>query len=286
MAETFMSRAGTYPSDAHVEHASFSHPFISWRSIIAGLLVAFLVDATLMALGLAIGGVSLSGGIEASAASAGLMTGAWFLISAIVSLFAGGYFAARVSNFSTPMIGSAQGLVIAGLFFALFLWQATEVVGWATRLAGSAVATTTAAASGGAAALSQSEIARTAIDDAVGDLELRSSPETVISGVATRLIRGDAQSAKVYLARQANISPAEADRRINEANAQVAAAGRQVREGAAKALQATGWSLFVGMLLGAAAAIGGGAVGSRLNERKPLAIEHGLVSRDMSMSPV
>jgi hypothetical protein len=267
------TKRGTTDDVFHLESDFVAmHPLVSWRSVVAGLLVSLLCLAVLSSLGLAFGGISLMNN-DTTAARAGVATGVWFLISALISLFAGSYFAARISKFHTNRIGSAQGVVIASLFFGLFLWQTMSAIGWAGRMAGSAVGGAANMVGQGASQASQSPMVRNIVENAVGDLNLKSSPETVISGVASRLIQGDREGAKNYLARQAGITPAEADRRIAQVNTQIQNAMNQAAESGAKAMQGAGWSLFFTLVLGTAAAIGGGALGSRANLRKPLTRE-------------
>lgn len=278
-----------YRAPAHSAHPLESdmahlHPLVSWRSIVAGLLTTLLCLGTLLALGMAIGGVSLDDGADAQ--TAGIMTGVWFLVASIISLFAGSYFAARIAKFHTNRIGSAQGIVIAALFFGLFLWQTFAAIGWAGRAASNTVGS---ASSGAARIIGQAagnDTVNTVIEDAIGDLNLRADPQVVATGVASRLLRGNTESAKNYLARQAGITPAEADQRIAQLRTQADQAVVQARETAASALQGAGWSLFATLLLGTAAAIGGGALGSRANFRKPLTREQVDAVTDFRTAPV
>lgn len=248
-------------SDIHM------HPLVSWRSVAAGLLVTFLALAILLALGMAFGGIGLVDGAEAQ--NAGIFTGIWFLVSAVISLFVGSYFATRISKFHTGRIGAAHGAVIAALFFGFFLYQSISAIGWAGNKAGAMIGS----AGSGAAQVAGNPAVDNLVDDAVGDLNLRSDPQVVVSGVASRLMRGDSESAKNYLARQANLTPAEADARIAQLRGQVDAAMVQARETAARTMQGVGWSLFAALLLGSVAAMSGGALGSRSNLRSPLTRE-------------
>lgn len=243
------------------------HPLVSWRSILGGLFITFLSLAMLLSLGMAFGGIGLVDGADAQ--NAGVFTGIWFLVSAIISLFVGSYFAARVSKFHTGRIGSAQGAIIAALFFGIFLYQSISAIGWAGAKAGDLMG----AAGAGASQVAGSPVVNDLIDDAVGDLNLRSEPQVVINGVASRLIRGDTEAAKNYLARQANLTPAEADARIAQLRTQVDTAMTQARETTANAMQGVGWSLFAALLLGTVAALSGGALGSATNYRRPLTRE-------------
>ena len=236
------------------------HPLISWRSVVAGLLIAFFTMIGLMGLGMAFGGINLNE--NTSASSAGIFTGVWFLASALISIFIGSYFAARVSKFQTGRIGSAQGLVIAAMFLGFFLYQTMSAVismgGAATRVAQNSGVMNT--------------VSRFA-EDALGDINLRSEPAIVARGVATRLIGGDAEGARNYLAMQAGITPEEADARIGMLKTRADRAVEEAKAATGDALQATGWSLFLLVLLGALSSVLGGALGSVANFRNPLSRE-------------
>ncbi len=108
------------------------------------------------------------------------------------------------------------------------------------------------------------------VEDAMGDLNLRSDPEQVATGVASRLIRGDTEGAKNYLSRQSGITPEEANVRITQMKTQVDQAIDRTKQGAAMVLKSTGWSLFLLVVLGALSAVFGGSLGSVANYRKPL----------------
>lgn len=270
------SRSGSMLGDFDI--AKF-HPLVSWRSVLAGFLVSMFFLAILLSLGMAFGGIGLSDGTTAQ--RAGIFTGVWFVISTLISLFAGSYFAARISKFHTGRIGSAQGLVIAALFFGVLLFQTMAAIGWAGRTAGVALGGTAAAVSAGAGAAANSDnpAVNTIVQSAVSDLDLKSDPQAVIAGVGSRMVRGDVDGAKNYLASQAGITPAEADRRLSALRAQVDQAVVQAREATAKGLQATGWTLFITMVIGALAAVFGGATGSIANVRRPIAeVEEGFSS--------
>jgi hypothetical protein len=75
-------------------------------------------------------------------------------------------------------------------------------------------------------------------------LELRSSPQVVASGIASRLLNGNADGANNYLAYQVNIQTSEAQMRIAQIRAQANRMIEDAKETTATALKATGWSLF------------------------------------------
>ena len=259
-------------SEPHELASSTSHALLSWRSIVAGLLISMFSMIGLIGLGLAFGGIGFDD--ETSARSAGIFTGVWFLVSSIVSLFLGSYFAARVSKFRMGRVGSAQGLVIAALFLGFFLYQSIVAIGSAGSAAGSFLGKSGSVIASGAERAAGNPMISNAVsnmaEDALGDLNLRSEPQVVAQGLGTRLIRGDTESAKNYLAREAGISPTEADARIAQMKVQVDQTMANAKEGTATAMKSAGWSLFLLVLLGAASGIAGGALGSVANYRKPL----------------
>lgn len=268
-----MNRKGT----EHVleDDIATMHPLISWRSVLAGLLISFFTMIGLMGLGMAFGGINMNE--DTSASSAGIFTGVWFLASALFSIFVGSYFAARVSKFQTGRIGSAQGLVIAALFLGFFLYQTMSALVAAGGAAGSLIGRGASAIGSGAAQISQQPAVMNKInqfaENAIGDLNLRSDPTQVAQGVATRLVSGNPEGAKNYLAMQAGISPQEADARINQLQTQATSAIGDAKAAAGDALQATGWSLFLLVILGALSSVLGGALGSVANFKNPLSRE-------------
>ncbi|MGE3610138.1 MAG: hypothetical protein AB7I27_11165 [Bacteriovoracaceae bacterium] len=244
------------------------HPLISWRSVLAGLLITFFTFIGLAGLGVALGGISMNQ--EVTAKGVGLFSGIWFLGSVLISLFVGSYFAARVSKFRANRIGSAQGLVIAALFIGFIIYQVAMMIG----VAGNIVGDTASVVSTGVQKAGQNPMINNTISNIIEDsftgLNLKSDAQTVATGLGSRLVRGDVESAKNYLSAQAGISPAEADQRIVALRGRVDNAIAQAKDTTSMALQSSGWTLFLLVVLGALAAVAGGALGSVANFRKPL----------------
>lgn len=244
-----------------------AHPLISWRSMIAGLLVALFSYMILIAAGVAVGGTSLIDGLQADAQSAGLMTGAWVMVSAALSLALGSYFAARVSKYAAPLVGSAQAVVIAALFFGLMTLQMMTAIG----LMGRAVGSIAGAAGQGMSSMASSTVVADAVDSSLQGLDLKAPPATVAEGVTTRLLQGNPEAARDYLARQSGVAPAELQERINVLQTQVQTAVADAGSKAARALAATAWSLLAMMIVGLIGSVLGGFWGARENVRVPLA---------------
>lgn len=253
------------------------HPLLSWRSIIAGLLVSFFVMAGLLGLGFAIGGISMNE--DTTLSSFGTFTSLWFGASALVSLFAGSFFATRISKFQNSFIGSAQGLIIASLFLGFFVYQAGALVGNVGSVAGSVIGGTAEvakAAGQGVSEASQNPAVRETFNrvlrNTIGDLNLQSNVETVAINVGNRLLRGDEEGAVDYLSMETGISRAEAEQRLSGLRIQAEEAVGDAKNIAGDALKTTGWTLFLLVLFGAFSSVGGGVLASRLNLRSPLSL--------------
>lgn len=268
MAETIVGHTVSNDLPLTSEFQSM-HPLISWRSVVAGVLVSVFFLIGLIGLGLAFGGIGLDDGT--SLKNAGIFTGVWFLVSAVISLFAGSYFAARISKFQLGRIGSAQGLVIAALFLGIIFYQILSVIGGIGQLTGSVVGRTAGVVTTSTENLSESPIVKNLVGDAINDLNFKSDPQLVASGLAGRLIRGDTEGAKEFLANEAGISVVEADQRIATAKIKIDDMKSKAQAGAATALKSTGWSLFLLVALGSIFSVLGGSLGSVVNFRKPLA---------------
>jgi hypothetical protein len=84
------------------------------------------------------------------------------------------------------------------------------------------------------------------------------------------LIRGDTIGARNYLASQAGISRAEADRRLTQLKTDFQTKVKDVGAATAKAVSIAGWTLFGVFLLGTGFSSLGGAAGVRRNLSRPV----------------
>ncbi len=254
------------PTFSTIDDPSYST--IKWRAVFAGVFVGLLSYMIFMSLGLALGGANLDNLIrgDTSGGGFGIGAGIWIVVSVLFSLFIGSYAAGRVSGLISNRVGRTQGVVITALFFAFVLSQVGSAIGTLGRGIGNA-----AGALGGAAGdLSQNAQVQDLVDDAIGDLNLKSSPEVVAKGVASRLIRGNPDSAVNYLSRQAGISPNEARTRLDSLRQDVDRTLTDAGMRAANVIQAAGWTLFGALVLGMLAGAFGGGLGAQANLRHPL----------------
>jgi hypothetical protein len=176
-----------------------------------------------------------------------------------------------LAKFRTDVVGCAHGFVIAALFILILMNAGASAISFIGRSAGSVAGGAASVIGSGAQAASDSPVVRDMVDDSLAGLNLKADPQVVASGVASRLIRGDNEGAKNYLARQAGITPAEADAKIAALRAQVDQAMVKAREATATAMKATGWSVFLLIVLSAIAAATGGLLATHFNSLSPLA---------------
>jgi len=253
---------GGYSVRPDIEPASVRQT-VSLRAIFTGVVLSFLSYACLLALGFAIGGSSLAGIIQQSQNASGLSIGSgiWMVASLLLSLYFGSYFAGRVSGMVPVRLGGVQGMVISAIFFFFIAAQ----VGSALGLIGQGVGGAVSGVSGAAGDLAGNPQVQSTVEDALGGLNLASPPDVVVRGLASRLLRGDSTGARDYLARQAGISPADAQARIDTFKANFDSTVKNIGTTAARALSYAGWTLFMGIVLGTLAASWGGSNGVRRN---------------------
>lgn len=262
--ETFRSNSAVLNIES-ASHDSFS---VHWSAIFAGLFVATLSYIALMSLGLAVGANTMRDVIsgEASMGSVGAGTGLWMIFSALFSLFLGSYASGRVSGIIATRVGYIQGAVITALFFLMMLSQ----IGVGVGLIGKGIGNLSSSAASGATELAKNDRLNGFVEDAVAGMDLRAPATQVVQGVVSRLIRGDTESAKNYLAAQAGISRADAETRIDTFNAQFTATMKDVGNRTAEIGSMVGWTAFLTIILGTIAAMFGGAAGALMNMRRPL----------------
>ncbi len=132
-----VSRATTASSDAF---SGFDRSFarVSWGSIFAGAIIAMATQLVLTLIGVAIGlaTVSPATGGTPSGTAFGLGATVWLLLSSLISLFLGGYIAARLGGtFNGWLHGLATWGLVTMLTIMLLTTAAGGLIGTASGLA-------------------------------------------------------------------------------------------------------------------------------------------------------
>lgn len=265
-------------TNSEFQSYSGSTGLVSVRSIIAGVIMAMVIMAALLGLGMIFGGSGLENGTTLGTATA--MTSVWFLGTLFLSALTGAYFATRVSQFQNFKTASFQGLTVGALVVGLLLWQTFAAIGLVGRAAGNVVGGAATVAASGSKAIVDSPAVQNMAEDVIGDLNFKVDPMVVAKGVAARLAQGDTEAAKNYLARQAGINPAEADARIAAFKVKAEKTLSDAQEVGAKAIQATGWSLFLSVLVGLIGSLIGTLVSAKVNLKAPMVVENEVMARN------
>jgi hypothetical protein len=96
---------------------------ISWRAVLAGVVVALAVQILLTTLGLAIGATTLDASTSRDVLRAtGIGVGVWYLVSSLISVFCGGLVAGISARELTRTMGSIEGLLVWAVSLLLMIW--------------------------------------------------------------------------------------------------------------------------------------------------------------------
>jgi hypothetical protein len=273
---------------------------ISWGAIFAGVIVVLAVQLLLSMLGLGIGlsFVNPAEGNSANAGSIGLGAGIWWGVSYLIALFAGGYVAGRLAGSLLSWDGALHGILVwAFTLLVTFYLLGTaigSVIGGAFSVVGNTVSTATQGLKSAVPTVAQSagvtpdRMQQIANDLLNGQSSSNADPRSMSRDQAQREIAanlpqlalgGDqARAARERIAQimsaQLNISPDEANRRLDQFAANVQQTTNTTRQTAEKATAGASRASFIafaGLVLGAIAAALGGHVGarSRIREVEP-----------------
>ncbi len=206
---------------------------VSWGALFAGVIVAVATQLTLTLLGIGIGVAAVSPAGGQSPATFAIGAGIWWLITGLISLFLGGWVAARMSGSVRRSEGALHGLGT-----------------WAAAAVFSALVMTTGMANfiGGSASLVNQYVS--------------SNPQAQ-SQTAQKMER-----ARESLGMEQPAQPVEPAQPIIGAQVQP----QEVAQAADNVSKAAWWA-FLGMVLGCGAAIGGGIVGAPEQQARVAAAE-------------
>jgi hypothetical protein len=123
-------------------------PRVSWGAVFTGLTIALVVYLFMTILGMAIGASMLNPLSRPDPARAfGFGSGVWMILTTVLSVFAGGYFAGRCAR----VLGWLHGLLAWALMILFVVMALTSAIGGAVGVVGNlanAGASTAAAATG------------------------------------------------------------------------------------------------------------------------------------------
>lgn len=262
---------------------------VSWGAVWAGWAVAAGVAWLFYQLGAAIGLTVVDPAQDPTALNKGFSYGAgfWILLTWMVSLFVGGWYAGRMGSRPTQATGSLHGLAVWGLTAVISIVVGVVGVSGAVKGAGALIgggASLGASAVGGAAGDMnaqastglEAEIKQTIgqalagnggnvppqeINRALNQLDARA-----LTGISGRLLRGDTEGAKNMIAINTTLNRQQVDSVINGLSAQVPRYKAQLEQQAQAATRYTAalmWVMFISTLLALGLAMWGGAVGGR-----------------------
>lgn len=290
---------GVYPADPRLLPAGRR---ISWGAVVAGVVVVLVVQMLLMLLGIAIGAATIDPATADTPQAATLGTGGavWWLGSTAIAVFAGAWVAARLAAVPSRLDGGLHGVVtwaaatligiyllstaIGGLVGGAFgaLGSAAQAVGQGTQsLASTAMQVLPDEIRGQAEQLFQrapaaaGEVQQQAqqAQQAAGGGNLVDAVRRVVRGVQEGASPQDHDAAVNVIAQQAGIPREQAEQRLSQFQdayrryaQQAEQQARQTAQAAAATVaQISFWSV-VALVIGAALAGLGGALGSRRDE--------------------
>jgi MFS family permease len=131
-------------------------PRVSWGAVFTGVTIALVAYVFMCALGAAIGATLLNPLAQQDPRAFGFGSGVWLIVTTVVAVFLGGYFAGRCA----PLIGWLHGMLAWALMVLCVVVAMTSIVSgavsFAGRVAGAGVATMQSGNAGNAVnALSQ-----------------------------------------------------------------------------------------------------------------------------------
>ncbi len=278
---------------------SGSNTGVSWGAVIAGAAVATATSLILLLLGFGLGLSVMSpfSGEGADMATIGISTAIWMALTHIIASGLGGYLAGRLRvkwpdldrdevYFRDTANGFITWSVATLVAIALTISTATSILAGGVRvgeMAGTAMGGIASATGGAVSEGADSGIVNYFVDglfrDAPEAQDMEQAGEAVRQELATifqrNLLTGEFdQEDRQYIAnvvsRYTNMTPAEAESRVNQiidrAEQTMTAAAETAREAADAARQAAAYSslwVFVAFLLGAFAASFMGTFGGK-----------------------
>jgi hypothetical protein len=291
MAQT--TRAAAYPAGtAEIPASTAGLRRISWGAVLAGAVIVIAVHVSLSLLGFGIGlsTVDPAAGDTPQPTSFGIGAGIWWVVSNLIALVIGGYVAARLSGMPVRGDGVIHGLLTWAVTLLVTIYLLTTsvgaIVGGAFNVVGNTLSTLgqgvaeavpqAAEAAGISPGQIQEQVEQLLRPEQPGQLSAEQA-RSELTDALRQMVTGSEQEAAqareraaTIIARQAGISPEQANQRLDQLQAEVQQRADQAAAQATEAADATAsaastasiWA-FVAFVLGAAAGALGGAMGTR-----------------------
>jgi hypothetical protein len=107
------------------------HKRISWGAVFAGVVIAIAIMIVLNLLGLAIGLATIdpATGETPGARPLSIGAGIWWIVSALIALYAGGWIASRLAGAFRNETGTIHGLLVWATATLAMVWMASSALG-------------------------------------------------------------------------------------------------------------------------------------------------------------
>ena len=262
---------------------------LSWGAVLAGVVLALVIQLLLNLLGIGIGVATIDpGGADSPALSTfSIVAGIWYVVTGIAAAYAGGYFASRLSGRPLRSVGALHGITTWAVSILVVLYLLSTAAG---GLIGGAFSTVTGAVGGlGRTAATVTESVAPAVADiadpfgaieqqirrATGGTDPQALRDAAVTALRAALTGDEAQAeaareeAARALAQARNVPVEEARTQIQQYEEQYRAALESGRRRATEAADATARVVsrgaifgFIALVLGALAGWVGGRTGT------------------------
>lgn len=220
-----------------------------WAGIFGGFFASLLTFWTLSALGVAIGGHSLSILSMDDLDGIGIAAGIWVMLSAIIAAFVGGYICNRITASPFSKTAMTEGFIVSSLFFLFLTLQSAVGLTYFTT----GIANTAGLAAGATEQIIERPEVQNILGRSLDNLDLRAEPEVVFNRVGFLLLNGNIDQAQDYLAAQTGMSAQEINAQVNEISTGIRQAVEEIQDRAGAAMATLGWYSFLTLLFGTAA---------------------------------
>jgi hypothetical protein len=273
------------PAVVVADGSSGTQSAVSWAAVIAGGVAAVAVTLLLVALGTGIGLSSVSpwSSLNPSSTTFTLLAAVWLIIVQWLSSGLGGYLAGRLRTKWTSLHTDEVFFRDTAHGFLAWALASILVAAFATSSVSSAVSSAGRAISGAASTATQAVASQTSGDTGyfLDILFRKDEPDTNVSSqdaraeggriLAKSVANGTLDPAdRTYLAKliaaRTGIPQQDAEKRIDDAMAQIKTAEEKTKQAANEARKASAkasFYLFFSMLIGAFIASAAGALGGR-----------------------